>query len=302
MTQREVSLRALAFVQEVLGKEAHYLDSSPTETGWLVRVIVVEKKEKPGSPVKRWHVLYEVHLGASLEPVLHVRRGLWDKGLPQPPKDKEEARERLSSRATAVPPAGGEEGCAAGVPHAEKTESHIPDERRIAEEADESRRAGETHESRPTEASEENRIAEESRTPRDFGRQTSADPPAAWGGPPERPVEASRPDGEERLIEAVDETIEEEAGEASPEDEETRVREAETGRAVGEDTLPEDSEAAQDTPEPQGSAESADAPHAEEAPAGPSRPKAQEKQGPPRVSLRYVREDSVRPGKAEKEG
>lgn len=83
MKQHEVRERALAFVREALDRDAYYLDSAQTDDGWLVRVIVVETKRRAGSaPVKVWHTLHEVLLDTNLEPVYHIRRGLWDKELP----------------------------------------------------------------------------------------------------------------------------------------------------------------------------------------------------------------------------
>ena len=91
MAEREVRERALEFVRESLGRDARYLDSAQTEDGWLVRVVVVERKERAGSlGAKVWYTLHEIFLNADLEPIYHVRRGLWDKGLPSAGSDKED--------------------------------------------------------------------------------------------------------------------------------------------------------------------------------------------------------------------
>jgi len=83
LTETEAKKRALAYMKETLGREAHYLDSSPTDEGWAVRVIVAESRARPGGTgTKEWHVLYEVHLDESMEPLYHVRRGFWTEKLP----------------------------------------------------------------------------------------------------------------------------------------------------------------------------------------------------------------------------
>ncbi|HCJ10946.1 MAG TPA: hypothetical protein DHW14_07260 [Clostridiales bacterium] len=94
MTEETLSRRALGYINEVLGKAAHYLDATPTDDGWVVRAVVVETKPKPGpgGGSKEWHVLYEVHLDRDMEPQFHVRRGFWSKPLPGSPRAEPAAR------------------------------------------------------------------------------------------------------------------------------------------------------------------------------------------------------------------
>lgn len=79
----------MAYIKEVLAREAYYLDGAATDDGWMVRVVVVEKKSKGSAGGKAWHALYEVCLDEHCEPQYHVRRGFWDRGIPTGPGDTE---------------------------------------------------------------------------------------------------------------------------------------------------------------------------------------------------------------------
>lgn len=84
MTRETAGVKALAYIKQVLARDAYFLDATATDGGWMVRAVVVEKKSKGTAGGKAWHALYEVRLDEHCEPQYHVRRGFWDKAIPEP--------------------------------------------------------------------------------------------------------------------------------------------------------------------------------------------------------------------------
>jgi len=87
MTEERMRDAALAYMKQALGKECHCLDAVMVDEEWVARVVAAETKERRGatSGPKRWQVLYQVHLGLDGEPLYHVKKGLWEKDLPEVP-------------------------------------------------------------------------------------------------------------------------------------------------------------------------------------------------------------------------
>jgi hypothetical protein len=87
MTEERIKDAALWYMKQALGKECRCLDAVMSDDEWVARVVVVEPKERRGatSGPRRWQVLYQVHLGLDGEPLYHVKKGLWDKELPEVP-------------------------------------------------------------------------------------------------------------------------------------------------------------------------------------------------------------------------
>jgi len=112
MADEQVRAAAVAYVRQALKKDARFLDARMVEDEWTVRVVVSEKRTKKGAGGPRsWQVLYEVRLGADLQPLYHVRRGLWDKAVPAEPAPEQEpdAAPAAGSPELPVPPAEGPE-------------------------------------------------------------------------------------------------------------------------------------------------------------------------------------------------
>jgi hypothetical protein len=112
LTEETLSRKALGYINDVLGKAAHYLDATPTDDGWVVRAVVVETRPKrgPGGGTKEWHVLYEVHLDRDMEPQFHVRRGFWSEPLPGSPRAEPGAAGDTSGEEDSPPAEGGSAG------------------------------------------------------------------------------------------------------------------------------------------------------------------------------------------------
>jgi len=106
MTEERIRDAALAYMKRALGKECHCLDAVMSEDEWVARVVAVESKERRGatSGPKRWRVLYQVHLGLAGEPLYHVKKGLWEKDLPEVPAPEPAPATKAQPQAPATPP------------------------------------------------------------------------------------------------------------------------------------------------------------------------------------------------------
>ena len=106
MTEERMKDAALAYMKQALGKECHCLDAVMTDDEWVARVVAVEPKERRGatSGPKRWQVLYQVHLGLDGEPLYHVKKGLWEKDLPEVPAPPPAPATKAPPQAPETPP------------------------------------------------------------------------------------------------------------------------------------------------------------------------------------------------------
>jgi hypothetical protein len=107
MTEERIRDAALAYMKHALGKECHCLDAVMVDDEWVARVVAVESKERRGatSGPKRWQVLYQVHLGLDGEPLYYVKKGLWEKDLPEVPAPQPAPAIKAQPQAPATPPA-----------------------------------------------------------------------------------------------------------------------------------------------------------------------------------------------------
>jgi len=106
MTEERIRDAALAYMKQALGKECHCLDAVMVDDEWVARVVAAESKERRGatSGPKRWQVLYQVHLGLDGEPLYHVKKGLWEKDLPEVPAPQPAPATKAQPQAPATPP------------------------------------------------------------------------------------------------------------------------------------------------------------------------------------------------------
>jgi hypothetical protein len=106
MTEERMRDAALAYMKQALGKECHCLDAVMVDEEWVARVVAVETKERRGatSGPKRWQVLYQVHLGLDGEPLYHVKKGLWEKDIPEVPAPPPAPATKAQPQAPALPP------------------------------------------------------------------------------------------------------------------------------------------------------------------------------------------------------
>ncbi len=256
MTSERARRAAEDYLGKALGRTIYYLDSVPTDEEWVVRLVLVEQRPRAGGgDPKRWNVLYEVHLDHGFTPLYHVRRGYWDKPLPNLRPEPEPGEEQFENgteprlRAGVASPRAGDDAGAADLAAAEGVEGQPDSAQAHAAETDGSggvgvRAEGVAGEEAAPVVSEPEYIAEEKE--------------------PEVPVE--------------------------PVEDEVPAEEAEPGGLTEEPAeggAGEPAVVAVEEPLPEAAPEAT-------APTGPARPSAQERQGPPKVSFQYVSDEAVR--------